>query len=239
MVMKSDFSLSVTMVKFCNQLIRCTCLTARNQDLHNLSSEFMEKEVVQWQESARRLLQPGLQPNQSGGLALREPARPEEAALPRQDTIYLEQDDDIQDAIPPTATSMQEHSSSVTVSPSHTYMRACRARTTCTCIHVPSCALNLSPRALTVSPRSAFVLVVSHTGRNCHEIGEGRGWDQPHTSPSDGEPSGHDLPRAKRRHSRCHSTGNRPSTHEHASPVFFRDGKPFSHTCNTRVCRAW
>jgi len=114
MVMKSDFSLSVTMVKFYNQLIRCTCLTARNQDLHNLSSEFMEKEVVQWQESARRLLQPGLQPNQSGGLALREPARPEEAALPRQDTIYLEQDDDIQDAIPPTATSMQEHSSSVT-----------------------------------------------------------------------------------------------------------------------------
>ena len=126
MVMKSDLSLAVTMVKFYNHLIRCSCLTASNQDLNNLSSDFMEKEVVEWKESARRLLQPGLQPNQSGGLAWREPIRPAEAALPRQDTIYQEQDDDIHDAFPSSTTSMQAQSiSSVTVSPSHPYILAC------------------------------------------------------------------------------------------------------------------
>ena len=45
----------------------------------------------------------------------------------RQDTIYLEQDDGIQDAFPPATgqarTSMRAQSSSVTVNPSHTPAR--------------------------------------------------------------------------------------------------------------------
>ena len=176
MVMHSDLSMSATIAKYFNKLVRCVFIGVK-EDGHVPTSCVFDPQA---QESARRVFQQGVVENQSGDVVSKR-VRPAGAALPRdQGASY--QARGIQEEIPPPTPQArtQQPSPSVTVSCyTHTLPHTCTYKPVGACylaawqqpaacahlsLHVGALILSMCA-LLALSPSSSLAPAVSHSHR--------------------------------------------------------------------------